>query len=227
VRVGTEEDWRRYQLPFSKGEAGSEARDDTIIDPQPQILEIPMPGDDLCERIKLYAYPDFGLYIYRSKRLYLSIRCGAIGQNGNGGHAHNDQLSIELNVDGVDWIADPGTYLYTPLPKRRNDYRSVKAHFAPQVEGIEPSRLDLGLFSLGGKTRARCLYFGKEGFVGIHQGYGKPVYRAVQVLEDRVHIMDHGEGYMLSQGAINNIKVGLRICPKSPKLSIAYGVRYV
>ena len=38
--------------------------------------------------------------------------CLAVGQDGNGGHAHNDQLSIELNVDGEDWIADPGTYLY-------------------------------------------------------------------------------------------------------------------
>nr|MBL0701403.1 heparinase II/III-family protein [Desulfobacterales bacterium] len=125
--------------------------------------------------LKLYAYPDFGLYIYRSKRFYLAIRCGSIGQNGNGGHAHNDQLSIELNIDGKDIISDPGTYLYTPLPERRNEYRSVKAHFAPQVKGREPANLNENLFKLGNAVSGECLYFGIEGFVGRHYGYGSKI----------------------------------------------------
>ncbi|RKZ84103.1 MAG: heparinase, partial [Candidatus Parabeggiatoa sp. nov. 1] len=56
------------------------------------------------------AYPDFGLYLYRDERVYLAIRCGSNGQNGNGGHAHNDQLSFELAIDGITLISDPGTY---------------------------------------------------------------------------------------------------------------------
>ena len=142
---------------------------------QKQTMYIPLP-DGAAVGLKLYAYPDFGLYIYRSKRLYLAIRCGSIGQNGNGGHAHNDQLSIELNIDGRDIMADPGTYLYTPLPERRNEYRSVKAHFAPQIKDLEPGNLNENLFKLGNAVVGECLYFGKEGFVGRHDGYGKSVW---------------------------------------------------
>ncbi len=158
------------------------------------ISEIHVPGGRLREGLRLCAYPHFGLYLYQSSRLFLAVRCGSIGQDGVGGHAHNDQLSLELTVDGYDWIADPGTYLYTPLPWRRNEYRSVKAHFAQRcARGREPGRLDLGLFRLGDEARAECLYFGSEGFVGRHQGFGRPVYRMVQVLDDLLRVVDYAE----------------------------------
>jgi hypothetical protein len=212
VRVGTEED--SVQL-MAKLELPEE---------QVQVLEIPIPGGNLYTDFKLYAYPDFGLYIYRSSRLYLAVRCGAIGQKGNGGHAHNDQLSIELNVDGEDWITDPGTYLYTPRPERRNQYRSVKAHFAPQVEGQEPGRLDMGLFKLGDAAKAECLYWGADGFVGRHWGYGEPVYRIVQVMEQALRIKDYSwEGSSFKQcNPIARHHTG-KTCST---LSTGYGVRY-
>ena len=214
VRVGTEEDWGRLSVELDSLPQGKHT----------QVLEIPIPGDDLCKNIKLYAYPDFGLYLYRSSRLYLAVRCGAIGQNGNGGHAHNDQLSIELNVDGEDWISDPGTYLYTPLPERRNQYRSVKAHFAPQVEGQEPGRLDMGLFKLENTAKAECLYWGNDGFLGSHWGYEKPVNRMVQVMEHQLQITDFSNGSISVKGFNNLIKkhFGKTLYP----LSIGYGVRY-
>lgn len=180
VRIGTNEDWLRLKT-----------ESDTLPESQRQILELSIPGPDLRKGLRLYAYPDFGLYLYRSESLYLAIRCGAIGQNDNGGHAHNDQLSIELNVDSEDWITDPGTYLYTPLPARRNEYRSVKVHCAPQLEGGEPGELTLGLFRLGNEPGAKCLYFGSEGFVGTHRGYGKPVYRLLEVREQGLRIIDY------------------------------------
>jgi hypothetical protein len=182
VRVGTEEDWVRLtaELDSVPQEQGK----------QRQVLEIPIPGDDLYKELKLYAYPDFGLYLYRSSRLYLAVRCGAIGQNGKGGHAHNDHLSIELNVDGEDWITDPGTYLYTPLPERRNQYRSVKAHFAPQPEGQEPGCLNLGLFQLGNEVTLECLYFGKEGFVGCQKFSKFLVERLIRLCDRGIIVND-------------------------------------
>lgn len=132
---------------------------------QKQTINIPLP-DAVLDDLKLYAYPTFGFYIYHSKRLYLAVRCGSIGQNGNGGHAHNDQLSMELNIEGKDIIADPGTYLYTPLPKRRNEYRSVSAHFAPQpLDGKEPGRLDYGLFRIEAPIKSSCIHYSESGFI--------------------------------------------------------------
>ncbi len=155
------------------------------------------PGGDLRDGMQRYAYPDFGLYLWRSRRLYLAVRCGAIGQKGNGGHAHNDQLALELTVDGLDQIVDPGTYLYTPLPKRRNEYRSAHSHFVPRLSDAEPGRLDLGLFHLGNEAQAVCLAFEDDRFTGRHDGYQAAyrtaVCRMIYIEANRLIIEDFTE----------------------------------
>ena len=39
------------------------------------------------------AFPQGGFFALRSQRAHLAIRCGDVGQNGSGGHSHNDLLS--------------------------------------------------------------------------------------------------------------------------------------
>jgi hypothetical protein len=141
------------------------------------VIHLPDPG--VLENLRALAYPDFGLYLWRGSRFFLSVRCGAFGRDGTGGHAHNDQLSIELNVDGEDWIADPGSFVYTADPDLRNAYRSVRAHAAPERERGEPSPLDRGLFRLEDRCRATCLRFDKTGFAGFHSAFPTPVRRTV------------------------------------------------
>lgn len=155
-------------------------------------VEIVPGGSGLADGIEALAWPDFGFYLLRSPRLWLGLRCGAIGQKGRGGHAHNDQLGLELCLDGQDWLADPGTYLYTPLPEWRDRYRSAAAHAVPRWPGREPGRLDLGLFWLGNEAQARCLAFGPAGFLGEHHGYGTPVRRHVAVADNRIVVTDSG-----------------------------------
>lgn len=161
-------------------------------------VEIPVARAAFDGAVRL-AYPDFGAFILRSDRAFLGIRCGPVGQNGFGGHAHNDQLAIELNVDGEDVIADPGTYVYTPLPEVRNAYRSSLAHFGPRLEGGEPRSLDLGLFRLGPSAEARCLYWGRLGFVGeAPAAGGRRLVVAVMLEADRVVVTYGSEGCALS-----------------------------
>ncbi|MBT4933861.1 MAG: alginate lyase family protein [Rhodospirillaceae bacterium] len=155
---------------------------------------IDLPEADILNDLAAISYPDFGLYIWRSPRFFLSVRCGPVGQNGNGGHAHNDQLAIELNIDGEDWIADPGTYLYTPAPDERNAYRSVRAHAAPMLGDKEPSRLDFGLFRLEDNVDARCLWFGPDGFEGSHTAYGAPLHRRIEIQDGQIRITDLTSG---------------------------------
>ncbi|MFH4410619.1 heparinase II/III-family protein, partial [Acinetobacter baumannii] len=81
------------------------------------------------DNLKIISYPEFGMYIYTSNNLYLAIKCGPLGSSGKGSHDHNDQLSIELTIDGKEIIKDPGTYLYTAIPEKRNLFRSTGAHF--------------------------------------------------------------------------------------------------
>jgi len=188
-------------------------------------VRIDAPGGDLLSGLSLIAFPDFGVYVYRSDRLYLAVRCGPNGQNGNGGHAHNDQLSLVLWIDGEEWIADPGTYLYTPLPPRRNEYRSVRAHFAPQAaDGREPGRLDLGLFRLGDEAQARCLYFGPEGFAGTHAGFGATVCRVLELTGSCIVIDDIEEGGITLRAPSYDPSRHPRNT-EAPPPSPAYGVR--
>lgn len=150
---------------------------------------------NLVEGIKKIAYPDFGMYIFKSQDFYLAIRCGKLGSNGKGSHDHNDQLSIELVIDGKNVIKDPGTYLYTPIPEKRNLFRSTKAHFTIQSGDIEQNNFYAGLnglFSLEHNTNSQCLEFKNNSFVGCHSGYGQKVYREIEICDKQVVITDFG-----------------------------------
>jgi uncharacterized heparinase superfamily protein len=62
---------------------------------------------------------------------------GEVGQNGLGGHGHNDLLSFELSLDGKGIIVDPGTYLYTGDLAARSWFRGTAAHNTVMVDGEE------------------------------------------------------------------------------------------
>lgn len=191
-------------------------------------VEIVAPGADLRRGLQRHAFPDFGLWIFRSDRLFLAIRCGAIGYAGRGAHAHNDQLSIELTIDGEDWIADPGSYLYTASPRLRNAYRSVLAHFAPESGKREPGRLDLGDFWLGDEAQAQCLAFHDGRFVGEHHGFGRPVRRTISLGGTSVRIHDSGEPLGADDGIVRCVgrrEFAARF-PVAVPFSSGYGKRY-
>lgn len=158
-------------------------------------LRILAPGDDLRESLTCRCWPEFGLCLLRSPRLCLAIRCGPLGRGRRSGHAHNDQLAIELTVDGVDRIVERGTYVYTPLPERRDAYRSVRAHFAPRLEdGREPVPLGPGPFELGPDPEGTVLYLGRHGFAGMHAGYGAPMIRRLTLEAQALVVEDVYEG---------------------------------
>lgn len=167
-------------------------------------------NNDLIDGLQVFSYPDFGLYLYKSKDLYLAIRCGNVGQNGNGGHGHNDQLSIELFIDDQEIVRDPGTYIYTPLPDSRNKFRSTEVHFTPQIQGKEQSTWfsgQMGLFGLDRVVQAEVLLFDSEGFIGRHSGFGTNVYRIVQLTSNAIIISDYSIDH-LNSGAFEKYSNG-------------------
>lgn len=105
-------------------------------------------GPSLPACIRGFAYPDFGAYVLRSGRLFLCLRAGRGCHDGTGGHAHVDQLGLDVSIDGVGWIRDPGSYVYTADPDWRNAYRSGAAHFVPYILEGEAELWRNGLFDL-------------------------------------------------------------------------------
>ncbi|MBM4325676.1 MAG: heparinase [Deltaproteobacteria bacterium] len=146
--------------------------------------------------LRLFAYPDFGLYVYKSNRLYLAVRCGGQGHDGRGGHAHNDQLSIELAIDGVPILIDSGTYCYTCSLERRNLFRSTAMHNTLSIPGKEQNPLLPGLsgaFRLPNRARGRVIEAGHDLFIGEHVGFGAPHRRTIQIESTRIKVVDECE----------------------------------
>jgi hypothetical protein len=142
-------------------------------------------------------FPDFGLYIYKTERIYLIVRCGSVGQHGNGGHDHNDQLSVELCVDGIPFIVDPGTYIYTPLPKQRNAFRATASHNTLIAPGKEQNKLEeTQLFSLSEKAYAKVTKQSEYQIQMEHRGFGKVHQREIEIApsSEKVLMRDHYEG---------------------------------
>jgi len=83
------------------------------------------------------SFPNGGIYIFRDNDIHIIVDAGSIGQNGIGGHAHNDVFSFELFAYGFSWIVDPGTYLYTMDYEERHKFRSTKYHNTIQVDEVD------------------------------------------------------------------------------------------
>ena len=150
----------------------------------------------LTENLKLHSYPRFGVFIFTSDRIHLTVCAAPCGQNGFGGHSHNDKLSFELNMDGEDVIIDPGTYLYTPLPDRRNEFRSTGVHNTAVVDGEEQNRWIEGvrsLFLLNNETKVEVLGLKKDRII-LKLVYRDIIHvREFQILEHFIKICDYSD----------------------------------
>ena len=145
------------------------------------------------QEIKNIFYPDSGIFIFKSSKFYLAVCATPLGQKDHSGHTHNDKLGYELWIDGLDIARDPGTYLYTSLPDRRNEFRSVKAHNVPIAEDLEQNSWRegiAGLFGMLADCRCFVMDFG-ENFISLAAEYkGVKIIRKFEIKEDRLVITD-------------------------------------
>lgn len=108
----------------------------SIIEPEYKMSgapNMPLPFGDAYPH--LHSYPAFGLWSIKHEKYGAIMRAGSIGQKGKGGHAHNDQLSFLLSIEGEEFFGDPGTFWYTPSPLMRNIGRSVTMHSTMIIPG--------------------------------------------------------------------------------------------
>ncbi|MGW1867704.1 alginate lyase family protein [Streptomyces mauvecolor] len=96
-------------------------------------------------------------------------------------HAHADALSVEVRHDGVDVLADPGTFCYHGQPEWRQYFRSTLGHNTLQLDGGDQS-VSGGPFLWTRQARSRVLVADTSGgrvarWCAEHDGYQPSVHR--------------------------------------------------
>ena len=172
-------------------------------------LALAAPGASLRTGMTVRAFPDFGVYVFRSDRLFLALRAGFGCHDGRGGHAHVDQLGLEMAIDGVDWIRDPGSYVYTAHPDLRNAYRSSAAHFVPYLLEGESVLWKGGLFDLHLDGRVRELAVSTAGATVDLVLEGTRIGHALTVGEEEIVI----ETRIIDRPATGRVRVRCRRNP--------------
>ena len=86
-------------------------------------------------------FPNAGLVILRSRpedgpEIWCRCDGGPHGFLSIAAHAHADALSLEVRHDGVEILADPGTYCYHGEPEWREWFRSTAAHNTVEIGGV-------------------------------------------------------------------------------------------
>lgn len=89
-------------------------------------------------------FGDAGITILRSPStdepdLWCRCDAGPHGFLSIAAHGHADALSVELRCDGVDVLADPGTYCYHGSPQWRAYFRSTLGHNTLEIGGEDQS----------------------------------------------------------------------------------------
>ncbi|WP_405639000.1 alginate lyase family protein [Streptomyces uncialis] len=130
-------------------------------------------------------FADAGLTILRGPA-GIWCRCdgGPHGFLSIAAHAHADALSVEVRHDGVDVLADPGTYCYHGQPEWRQYFRSTLGHNTLELDGADQS-VSGGPFLWTRQARSRVLATetGDTADAGVarwcaeHDGYQGSVHR--------------------------------------------------
>jgi hypothetical protein len=96
-------------------------------------------------------------------------------------HAHADALSVEVRHDGVDVLADPGTFCYHGQPEWRQYFRSTLGHNTLRLDGGDQS-VSGGPFLWTRHAESRVLTVDTSGedvtgWCAEHDGYEGSVHR--------------------------------------------------
>ncbi|MER7689771.1 alginate lyase family protein [Streptomyces sp. NPDC097610] len=126
-------------------------------------------------------FADAGMTILRGpEEIWCRCDGGPHGFLSIAAHAHADALSVEVRHDGVDVLADPGTYCYHGQPEWRQYFRSTLGHNTLQLDGDDQS-VSGGPFLWTRHARTRVLTAGTSGEVARwsaeHDGYQGSVHR--------------------------------------------------
>ncbi len=121
---------------------------------------------------------DAGTIVLRGGGSYLLMSASKTGLRGRGAHRHNDALSVEFALDGVPFIIDPGSYVYTGDLRERQTFRSTAYHSTVQVDDSEQNAIrEATPFIIADEAHPRVLHWEETdesvSATAEHYGYRK------------------------------------------------------
>ena len=98
-------------------------------------------------KLKSICYKDAGFYIMRNDHVYLFINNSGQSKYPDhpfmeGSHTHADLLSFELHIDGISFLIDPGSYVYTASASDRNLFRSTAMHNTVEIDSLSQYKIN-------------------------------------------------------------------------------------
>jgi hypothetical protein len=190
-----------------------------LIKSKPKVVsysyEILNVGKPFLFKISSYFFPEFGCFIFRSYNIYLFIRCVTKSGQIIGPHCHHDQLSIELEINNVSLIQDPGSYNYTAFHDQNSKYRSSNVHFSP-LQLTSSLKFNSDLYKKFYYVPAEVEYFGNLGFCATIKQDSFHVGLIIHFKKTKISI------FFFSDNKIENTKLeNLESVPYSP----GYGIQ--
>ncbi|WP_326945950.1 heparinase II/III family protein [Amycolatopsis sp. NBC_01307] len=133
---------------------------------------------------------DAGMTILRSGKVWARCDGGPHGFLSIAAHAHADALSVEVRHDGVDILADPGTFCYHGEPQWRSYFRSTLGHNTLELGGQDQS-VSGGpfLWTRHAVTKVLGVHtpdHGPSHWSAAHDGYAPAVHRRTVELDGAV-----------------------------------------
>ncbi|MFI9451057.1 alginate lyase family protein [Amycolatopsis sp. NPDC052450] len=140
-------------------------------------------------------FADAGMTILRDGKVWCRCDGGPHGFLSIAAHAHADALSVEVRHDGVDILADPGTYCYHGEPKWRSYFRSTAGHNTLELSRADQS-VSGGPFLWTKHAVTTVIAAGTPSrWSAEHDGYAPAVHRrSVELEGTRLRILDEVRG---------------------------------
>jgi hypothetical protein len=137
-----------------------------------------------------------GYRVYREHPVWLSFNVGGVTPEYQPGHAHADQLSFLLFVDGTEVVTDTGISTYEADSVRQRE-RSTAAHNTILVADTDSAEI-WGGFRVGRRPKVHIRHEEGNRIIASHNGYRhlgvKDVTRDLTVSASKIAVKDaiHG-----------------------------------
>jgi hypothetical protein len=138
------------------------------------------------------SFPQAGFYVLRRGGDFCFVDCGDVGLRGRGGHGHNDALSCELVLAGLDVLTDTGCASYTRCLADRVATLGAASHNVATVAGREPAPISFDRFphATACPIETSCWDGENRIFAGRHFGYA--IQQVAGAYERRVELTAAG-----------------------------------